>query len=175
MQRCCGGMSDDGESEGGCCGGCARSRELRILRSLLERNEWKACFLSRLAYAPMAVKNYGFGGVTPVSFSCFMPSSLLGDFPNTVLFTHLGGSVSSIVDAVQGKEQLGTAPKVGLVISITCTATILLLVGYYVKNQLRDEEVRISQSIQGPTAEVAGGAVATAAARPTGYTSTRRV
>ena len=172
MQRRCGGIPDDGGSGGGCCGGCARSRELQILRSLLKRNEWKACFLSRLAYAPMAVKNYGFGGATPVSFSCFMPSSLLGDFPNTVLFTHLGGSVSSIVDAVQGKEQLGVAPKVGLAISITCTAIILVVVGYYAKQQLRDEEVRMSQSIQGPTAGLVVGAVGTAA-RPTGYT--RRV
>jgi hypothetical protein len=175
-QRHCSGMHDDGESANGCCGGCARSRELRILRSLLERNEWKACFLSRLAYAPMAVKNYGFGGVTPVSFRCFVPSSLLGDFPNTLLFTHLGGSVSSIVDAVQGKEKLGTAPKVGLVISIMCTFVILLAVGYYVKKGLRDEEARMSQSIQGPTAGVAREvtvAVVTAAAGPTGYT--RRV
>lgn len=171
-QRHCGG-----ESETGCCGGCARSRELQILRSLLERNEWRACFLSRLAYAPMAVKNYGFGGATPVSFRCFVPSSLLGDFPNTLLFTHLGGSVSSIVDAVQGKEKLGTAPKVGLAISLTCTVVILLVVGSYVKKEMRGEEARISRSIQGPTAgmarEVNVGAVVTATAGPTGYT--RRV
>lgn len=150
-QRHCGG---NGQSASGCCG-CARSKELRILRSLLERNEWKACFLSRLAYAPMAVKNYGFGGATPVSFWCFVPCSLVGDFPNTLLFTHLGGSVSSIVDAVQGKVPLGTAPKVGLAISITCTVVILLVVGCYVKRELRDEEARMSQSIQGPAAVVA--------------------
>ena len=165
------------ETGTGCCGGCAESKELRILRSLLERNEWKACLLSRLAYAPMAVKNYGFGGLTPVAFRCFAPSSLIGDFPNTLLFTHLGGSVSSIVDAVQGKETLGTAPKVGLAISITCTAIILLTVGYYVKRELRDEEMRISQSTQAPTAGLArvptGESVFTTAVRPTG--NTRRV
>ena len=134
----------------------------------------KASLLSRLAYAPMAVKNYGFGGVTPVSFRCFALCSLVGDFPNTLLFTHLGGSVSSIVDAVKGKETLGTAPKVGLVISILCTAILLLTLGYYVKRELRDEERRIS--IQGPVAapeaRVAAAAAAAAAAAGAGAEAT---
>lgn len=134
----------------GCCGSCARSSELRVLRSLLKRNELKACFYSRIAYAPMAVKNYGFGGLTPVNFRTFAPCSLIGDFPNTVLFTHLGGSVDSIVAALDGKEALGTAPKIGLAISITGTVIILVVVGYYVRRELRDEEARMSLRVAAP-------------------------
>eukprot|EP01045_Picozoa_sp_COSAG04_P002868 COSAG04_NODE_109_length_25931_cov_38.787279_23_plen_293_part_00 len=144
LRRGCGGAAAEG---GGCCceEGCEQSRTLRILNSLLAENEIKATLLSRIAYAPMAVKNYGFGGFTPVSIKCFAVCSVLGDLPNTLLFTHLGGSVSSLVEALKGQESLGIAPRIGLAVSLTITALILGAVALLVRRVMRDEEVRATR------------------------------
>jgi hypothetical protein len=92
----------------------------------------------------MAVKNYGFGGFTKTKTWIFALCSLVGDFPNTLLFTHLGGSVSSLVSAVKGTEPLGTTPKVGLALSICCTVLLLIVVGSYVKKSLREHAVTVT-------------------------------
>jgi hypothetical protein len=39
---------------------------ITTLLKIMEENQYKATIISRLAYAPMAVKNYGFGALTPV-------------------------------------------------------------------------------------------------------------
>ena len=45
------------------------------------------------------------GGFTKTKTWVFATCSLAGDFPNTLLFTHLGGSVSSLVGAVKVRSE----------------------------------------------------------------------
>ena len=111
---------------------------------MVKRNQWKATLLSRVAYAPMALKNYGFGGFTSVSGPCFCVCSLLGDLPNTVLFTHLGGSVADIADALGGKQSRGTAPKIGLAASCTITCLLVFIVALVARREIKQQENRAS-------------------------------
>ena len=128
----------------GCCGSAGRSRVMVILQDMVSRNPYKATLLSRIAYAPMAVKNYGFGAfLHDVPALSFAVCALVGDFPNVLLFTHLGGTVSDIADALDGKKPLGDAPKVGLAISLAVTVTCLVLLGGIARREMRAAE-RIS-------------------------------
>ena len=116
---------------------------LHVLKQLVHKNPMTATILSRLAFAPMAVKNYGFGGFSPVPVHTFLMCVLVGDFPNTVLFTHLGGTVSDIADAIDGKTKLGVGPKIGLAISVAVTGGLVVLVTYLARREMRKQQAQL--------------------------------
>ena len=70
-----------GGGGGGGGGGEPSSAEtlLKLLQTMLQRNEAKALVLARFAYAPMPIKNYGMGALTTVGLWPFAWTCLVGD------------------------------------------------------------------------------------------------
>ena len=70
--------------------------------------------------------------------------------PNTVLFTHLGATASSIVEAVEGDESMGPAAKLVLFINLAVLVSAVSIFAWAARREIAKQN---TQSDGGDTAQ----------------------
>ncbi|EQC25703.1 hypothetical protein SDRG_16441 [Saprolegnia diclina VS20] len=125
------------------------ARVLRILESgapmfralglLLSRPDmkWKIVCLARVAWMPIAIKNYGLS-VLPVPFPMFFWSTLILGTPFGGISCYLGHSATEVSSLLSGKHESGYFKVILMAVGATSGLTLLCLVGYQTRKYIEE-------------------------------------
>ena len=111
-----------------------RFKVLRMFERVMAKNAVKMVFLIRLAYMPIALKNYGLS-LFAVRRRLFILATLLCTIPECALFAYFGSSAGDIVDLLDGKYSGGPLGIATLAIGVVVALVVLFLIIYYTRKE----------------------------------------
>ncbi|KAG9399777.1 hypothetical protein AC1031_011655 [Aphanomyces cochlioides] len=112
----------------------------RALAQLMSKNElkWKLVILTRIAWMPIAIKNYGLS-VLPVSFALFFWPMLLIGAIFTAISVSLGHSATHVTSLLAGDDGSNSPLKIVVMVVGAASAFGLVgIVGYHTRRHLEE-------------------------------------
>ncbi|KAH9184668.1 hypothetical protein AeNC1_013351 [Aphanomyces euteiches] len=112
----------------------------RALAQLMSKNElkWKLVILTRIAWMPIAIKNYGLS-VLPVSFALFFWPMLLVGAIFTAISVSLGHSATHVTSLLAGDDGSNSPLKIVVMVVGAASAFGLVgIVGYHTRRHLEE-------------------------------------
>jgi len=134
-----------------------RFRILRTFDRVISKNATKMVFLIRLAYMPIALKNYGLSFFA-IKRRLFIISTLVCTVPETAVLAFFGSSADDILDLANGRYSGGTLGIVALAIGICFMIVVLVLIAYYTRVEWKKATEEVQRERQDRKARKAGRA-----------------
>lgn len=108
----------------------------KVFRSLLRKRQVMIVFLTRIAFFPIAFKNYGLS-VLDVSFTVFFIATLLTGLPFSILWVYSGNAAQHLKSLLSNPmTSTHETEVILLVIGATSALLLFLMIGFYTRNHL---------------------------------------
>jgi uncharacterized membrane protein YdjX (TVP38/TMEM64 family) len=129
----------------------ARYPIIEALEESVENKPIAMILLTRLAFIPMAVKNYGISVIRSVPFNKFTLCTIIGSIPFTLVWSYFGSASQDLVN-LAGSEGTGSKKDKALriamlVIGILAALVFVFVVRHYTKKHI----ARLSRPSSAPT------------------------
>ncbi|KAF0718941.1 Aste57867_1375 [Aphanomyces stellatus] len=111
----------------------------RALAQLISKNElkWKIVILTRIAWMPIAIKNYGLS-VLPVSFALFFWPMLIVGAVFTAISVYLGQTITHMSHLVAGDSGGSTLKLIVMIAGGASAFALVGILGYHTRRHLEE-------------------------------------
>jgi uncharacterized membrane protein YdjX (TVP38/TMEM64 family) len=107
----------------------------QAFQSLLRRRQVLIVFLTRIAFFPIAMKNYGLS-VLDVSFGVYFAAALLTGLPFSVVWVYSGNAAQHLTSLLSGDSSKSKTEAIFLVVGAASALLLLAFVGVYTRKHI---------------------------------------
>ncbi|KAJ0412019.1 hypothetical protein ATCC90586_004565 [Pythium insidiosum] len=108
----------------------------KAFQSLLRKRQVLIVFLTRTAFFPIAMKNYGLS-VLDVKFAVYFAAALLTGIPFSVIWVYSGNAAQHLTTLLSEKDSSNNRTEAVLLVIGACSALALLaFIGFYTRQQI---------------------------------------
>lgn len=101
----------------------------RAFRLLVRKKQVLIVFLTRIAFFPIAIKNYGLS-VLDVSFVVYFSAALTTGLPFSVLWVYSGNSAEYLTSLLSEGHGHNTTKAIVLIVGASSALLLLIIIGY---------------------------------------------
>lgn len=109
----------------------------RAFQSLLEKRQVLVVFLTRTAFFPIAIKNYGLSALG-VDLSVYVAAAIVTGLPFSLVWVYSGHAAQHVTLLLSNPESHGSTEIIFLIVGAVSALALLAVVGWYTRKYVLD-------------------------------------
>lgn len=129
----------------------------KAFQSLLLKRQVLIVFLTRVAFFPIAIKNYGLS-VLEVKFAVYFAAALLTGLPFSVIWVYSGHAAQHLTALLSSRNSHHSTEIVVLIVGALSALSLLFVIGFYTRKHIMALAAEENAAVAAADAATVGGA-----------------